>query len=120
MDAKELRIGNKVLAKTSTEPGNEWDVTTLDVIEIAMIESGALEAKPIPLTEDWLENLGFELGANGHKSIPAWKHPNLDIVLMRYDGIGIIGWTFQPPLDYVHQLQNLFLALTGKELEISA
>ncbi len=67
------------------------------------------ELEPIPLTEDWFVKFGFELSNVG----------------VRKDGCDLIDIGFMFHLDgygenreikYVHQLQNLYFALTQKEL----
>lgn len=107
----ELRIGNKVL---------------IDGVEniirggaIAAIETGYFKQKlePIPLTEKWLLKFGFdgltyddEL-INGVKISFEERHDGWAYQLgLEPDWLPAIG------IDYVHQLQNLYFALTGKEL----
>jgi hypothetical protein len=79
--------------------------------------------KPIHLTEDWLLKFGF-VGVQTDKeydryyrlgeievSIPFDKSPaNMSNVYK--------DWWLDTPLVYVHQLQNLYFALTGEELII--
>jgi hypothetical protein len=73
--------------------------------------------KPIPLTPDILERCGFEKGAgnpNYHK-----LHPPFFGVISEIDGAFRIGGLDYLGRDvkYLHQLQNLYFALTGEELE---
>jgi hypothetical protein len=58
--------------------------------------------KPIPLTEEWLVKL------------------NPDKLLLTKDEFGIFIWINGDKLyiKHVHQLQNLYFALTNRELEI--
>jgi hypothetical protein len=91
---------------------------------------GRNEAKyslqPIPLTSEILEKCGFEKRQeyNGlafkKNNFELWKGSNWEffnysVVTRNEDGIN------EPDIDvkYLHQLQNLYLALTGKELEIT-
>lgn len=77
----------------------------------------------IPLTEKILVKSGFEKGLNpfvgGEIYFSSPKHE----IAMQF-GIGnnlLIGPVRQPTnvsIKYVHQLQNLYYALTGKELKI--
>lgn len=89
--------------------------------------------KPIQLTEEWLDKFGFERG--GYDLIEVW-HPDND----RFSMVGYLdeenederylGWNYNHngtidecdssriEIKHVHQLQNLYFALTGKELEI--
>jgi hypothetical protein len=74
--------------------------------------------QPIPLTEEWLLNFGFEY----HHDTP---HPNkvfrklhtegfIDLEQIKHYYYG--GSFTSVECRYVHQLQNLYFALTGKEL----
>jgi hypothetical protein len=74
--------------------------------------------KPIPLTEDWLIKFGFikhdmgwfwiSWGTNGTEIIQ-WN-----ISYKQY--VFSLGKARFKTLEHVHQLQNLYFALTGKEL----
>jgi hypothetical protein len=128
MKASELRIGNYFKHSLFE-----------DYLEIQSIsESGLCSAKevnggfeiehtnPIPLTEEWLLKFGFK--QCGYEML-SWKHETL---LPSFD-LGGINWAdFDEPdyqfltykvgdeilrIDYVHQLQNLYFALTGEELK---
>lgn len=126
MKAEELRIGNFVeyfgkwiqidgikrlsSGKFSVEicekrpSGSSW-------CELAPIDSPSL--KPIPLTEEWLERLGFE-------KINEWVI--LDRFTLRKTYLGVFYKNEvvndYVRIDYIHQLQNLYYALTGAELTI--
>jgi hypothetical protein len=70
----------------------------------------------IPLTPEWLEWLGFEKQSESY--YVSNVHPDLhihgsDIFDLYKAGCGKIAST-----KYVHQLQNLYFALTGEELTI--
>jgi hypothetical protein len=75
--------------------------------------------KPIPLTPEIFYNSGFDekntkwrkLLKNGKVSIDM-SHYGQTTFAYCYGNHGVIG------LDYVHQLQNLYFALTGEELNI--
>jgi hypothetical protein len=109
MKASELRIGNYVyfedkLLKFDFEMGWNFDYI-----------------KPIPLTEEWLLKFGFEkkyqtfefkgLNIDGtvvHFSFDKWRS--------EYD-IENCDYTEVPSdIQHVHQLQNLYFALTNEEL----
>ena len=101
IEAKELGIGNvtdKGRVKSFYESG----------IHIGMGKTfGFNELKPILLTEEWLLKFGFSIFKNMYfiKGMQIWKCN--DLFLCNKNGIYI---------KYVHQLQNLYFALTGKEL----
>ena len=78
----------------------------------------AIAFEPIPLTEEWLLKFGF---VNGGKSDFDKKKLSIHLPSFYYTN----GRTFYNSwriMDYsvksVHQLQNLYFALTGEELEI--
>jgi len=108
MDVKELRRGNIIEYLYPHE--NEWGKLTVSVDEIVDFEDNQDSFKPIPLTEEWLIKFGFScvIGhgykKNGFKGkifgySTMWHHHSLRV-----------------EMKYVHQLQNLYFALTQKEL----
>ena len=77
---------------------------------------------PIPLTEEWLLKFGFgkseehEYGCNTHEIFGFYYdyHFNKFYLDTPNEQVCI------PFIKYVHQLQNLYFSLCGKELEINA
>jgi hypothetical protein len=125
INAQELRYGNKLLFiiddvvtfKNITnirEDGVFW----INVLE-DFIPQKNFQFKPIPLTEEWLLKLGLE-------KIGIWTFSlnlvgNLDLIYYLGEkgwSIGLKSYSDFSNLKYVHQLQNLYFALTGKELII--
>jgi len=120
MNANELRIGNKILF---AEDGTEFTVTDIlgngfnvkNEEENTWIEAEQFEG--ITLTEEWLLSFGF------YKSM-SWTYAielegNLKLVYYLGEkgwSIGFKSYSDFANLKYVHQLQNLYFALTGKEL----
>ncbi len=115
MKASELRIGNYY-----NQFGNAEKVSwsTLKTLEESTTEQ--LWCKPIPLTEEWLLKFGFEKKLNCSNMIYyilAGKclleynltHNIADIVKKVHLDLFI-------EIEYVHQLQNLYFALTNEEL----
>lgn len=119
MKTNELRIGNLILF---SEGGIEFIVDTISEkglnvhndIESIWIEIETFE--PIPLTEEWLLKFGFEIQHNTpFYSMVARK----DGFNLKVDITGNLFFSegyFNVQPKYVHQLQNLYFALTGKEL----
>ena len=116
MNAQELRIGNYIHGWFNTNEGIEQKAFPISGKVIQEIEEwGVHDYSPIPLTEDWL------IRASGKKDQLA---PYIDFgyfELTKADN----DWYFVEKegvrlcaIKYVHQLQNLYFALTGKELEI--
>lgn len=109
MDVKELRIGNSIY-------NGIGDVITVYPYLLYHYEDIQLEngnCKPIPLTEQWLEKFGFEnrgLTYSGNNFWDIQKYSNTNDFYIQ--DIEVMH------LKYVHQLQNLFHSLTGKELKV--
>lgn len=137
MKAKNFRIGNVVKYdnRIFTIHTIADEFPTLDTIEfgIGVVDWNNIE--PIKLNEDWLRGLGFE----GHdmdmwKVLPTGNELELHIDCVREGEFehacltqgrtdkGIPGkdykFAYLNDLKYVHELQNLFFALSGTELEI--
>ncbi len=76
--------------------------------------------EPIPLTEEWLLRFGFEKKENNWKCLCIcndwtylyWERlAGLELSVNKHS-------VMLPHIKYVHQLQNLYFALTNQELEI--
>ena len=109
MDSKELRIGNLI---------NDNSLYT-QVISDHLINDeyydGLKGCLPIPLTEEWLIKFGFE------ESEVFVKVFLLNQIPIGYGYAYRKGWQIMPEgieIKHVHQLQNLYFALTGEELTI--
>ncbi len=117
MNANELRTGNYILISTLQEDGdfkNELFSVNSTIIRDAEHYGSEWNAEPIPLTEEWLLKFGFEKINHRIDGIiykKAWLR--LTEVLMADWRGGYIG-----RIECVHQLQNLYFALTGEELTI--
>ncbi len=77
--------------------------------------------EPIPLTDEWLVKFGLDQG--GYDFYFWTKETPTGLFSINGDpesGYGVrYNNEIEPPLEYVHQLQNLYFALTGEELTIS-
>lgn len=105
MKASDLRIGNMV----KLMDGSVLTVSAIDIMQFTE------HFKPIPLTEEWLVKFGFEGG-----DIHYW-HPDSDYSIEKLGGAWEVYHSQNPSyygttVNYVHQLQNLYFALTGEEL----
>ena len=113
MTARELRIGNYVYDTKS-----EVNIINLEALTYICKEP-LNQVKPIPLTEEWLLRFGFiECSDNGEL-----KGNDRFFINSKLKGsIGLSPkFTYSltgTRLYYVHQLQNLYYALTGEELTI--
>jgi len=105
MRSTDLRIGNYNLFNSKLDRINDG----YDIDHVRDDKEGL--HKPIPLTEDWLLRLGKGKGnliINGlHEKGVLYFNSGADYI--EFDAKHI---------KYVHQLQNLYHALTGKELTI--
>jgi len=125
MEASELRIGNLV-----SHP--ELEISIVCIIQnncygvsnkkIDNTRVSYLKCQPIKLTEKWLLKFGFEKGVDNVYYIKSKQ-----MYLKIFEKIGhVIGsvdkysncFKISNDIKYVHQLQNLYFALTGKELTI--
>lgn len=125
MKANELRIGNLAeyhIEDELDERKEWWEVITIDSDDINWLEKEepeTIDYRPKPLTEEWLLKFGFEKDETYTNSI----NPFLDYIKgnlrisMPYFSLEFgDGGTME--LKHVHQLQNLYFALTGTELQI--
>ena len=118
MTANELRVGNyfnvlgrdRVLQGVSNTSANTV-LYTYYADFIGLLPIKLIHLKPIPLTEEWLLKFGFEKD-NGY-------YFNGSIIMIEFCDEGFheavidnTGISFK----HVHQLQNLYFALTQKEL----
>lgn len=110
--ANELRIGNFVYNP------NLKEFRCLDILDIRDFAEKRLylDFESIPLTEEWLIKFGFTEEVNS-QFVKFWRKNNITIY-HRYDLLPneFILSEFDVKIQYVHQLQNLYFTLTGKEL----
>jgi hypothetical protein len=104
MDAKEVRIGNLVY-------GAEKIVYKITSDLIHILESSPNWVNPIPLTKNELLKLGFIVSFGTTLVLRI----NNKGVLLVYD-LNNKTCNGLDTIKYVHQLQNLYFALTNKEL----
>lgn len=118
MKAQELRIGN-LIQDDSEKP---YKVSAYQLYTyIVNNHKWYAQANPIPLTEEWLEKFGFKV-VKGESSTIDLPDGFLEIETEFSYGINSTekahscGHWYSGELHYVHQLQNLYFALTGEEL----
>ena len=102
MKATELRIGSYAKDPYDRE------------IKLVSVEKDASMLRPIPLTEEWLLKFGF----NKFQNRKIWIRKRVRVYLHSKDGFCYGLSSSRTKIKYVHQLQNLYFALTGNELEI--
>lgn len=130
VDAKELRIGNFIFDKDKEliYP-NEGirEVSALDkeiCFHVRRDENGVSYSgntydriDPIPLTIEILEKCGFELESHDYKWFLLIDCPFkifYDLEQVCYDSL-----LLDVRIPYLHQLQNLYFALTGTEINLT-
>jgi len=110
MKTTELRVGNWV-------QDNDGDQDKVDLDILAHLIYYNIE--PIPFTEEWAERMEFTRVPDTNK----WRHGRLSIDFDRM----LVKWDYSIFRDHstqkeksfiVHDIQNLYFALTGEELEI--
>jgi hypothetical protein len=113
MKANELRIGNLVLDYGIITEINGFLITRLE--EINRQHKIVVNISPIPLTEEWMTKLGFSLKEDNQENEYFEKgHVKLIFFRNSHKTFHVI---FGTDIYHVHQLQNLYFALTGEELQ---
>ena len=128
IEAKELRIGNlvnyeqkthRIIGINQTECESIWvnSKTHLDVYTHKYSQT-----EPIPITEEWLLKFGFTEYADYYIYLHDFQ--NQSIIVKFFAGSWVFYQGFLNDFNeltgvkYIHQLQNLYFALTGQQLEI--
>ena len=118
MNPRELQIGNYVnpyddfITQVTgiTNTGKIWLVDNPTHEECAWKKD---KIKPVLLTEEWLVKFGFE--KDGHNFKMKGYTFNLKTGNLWWHNKNLISLK---SITFVHQLQNLYFALTGEELTI--
>lgn len=105
--ANELRIGNLV-----NRQGSELIVNGCDIKWFQEDSYNGLE--PIPLTEEILLKCGFKLAIDENIYT---LHDTIELTQTDYgNSFYFMGNFIKSDIKHLHQLQNLYFALTGEEL----
>jgi hypothetical protein len=118
MKINELRIGNLLVVDDDivtevTVIGEDYLGTT-KTIGFINIE----KFSPIILTPEILEKCGFNVTSKGFYVHPNWYNISLKFMRGTYNLRCNFMDIIANNIDYLHQLQNLYFALTGEELLI--
>ena len=113
----EIRLGNKIL--------HEGKIYTVDAKMMYAFFTGKTDYdidnfEAIPLTEEWLLKLGFKKNAE-YKYFVKEIRPSKEFILdfsTQSNNWFLCDTDVDTNIKYVHQLQNLYFALTEKELEL--
>jgi len=119
MNIAELRIGNFI--QTDGKVKKITGVITYGVyFSCGYCPNVKGLIKPIPITEEWLIKFGFDVNSFGFATKNNFQtgHITKDENYQFEFSVGMIGKWFLKDILSVHQLQNIFHALTGEELTI--
>ena len=121
MKANELRVGNWV--------SRDGEIYQASSPTITALENGYFNVEPVIISTEWLTKFGFEYINKGDNDYILYTDPNHDYYLQMDVRKGGDRWaildntvneltTFaMVDIVHVHQLQNLYFALTGEELK---
>lgn len=113
LKAKELRQGNLFIDKYSKQIIPVLEILRSGNIVFDFECMGVWQAEPIPLTEEWLLKFGFE-----HREF-SFDKGSFFLSKRRFKNEYLYqAHTHRFQVKYVHQLQNLYFALTSEELNI--
>ena len=129
MKATELRIGNYHLYHIvdKYDERGEWDeVSQIDAEDFRILGNfDCPEYKPIPLDEEWLQKLGYcrydervDYFYDGNFRTRIDLH-KCEFKFYSFCEVSNEQW-YLLTVQYVHQLQNIYFALTGEELIVSS
>jgi hypothetical protein len=109
MKTTELRIGNLVLSKGVPVQIEEimWET-----VRYCFGEFPIDYIQPVPITEEWLLRFGFEF-----RVVYGNNFWTLNNILIFEDKNGNFEYSVGLKIQSIHQLQNLYFALTNKELQ---
>lgn len=128
MKANELRVGNYYTTGIEVKGSREAKLNLMDdrmvqlTLDHLLVLSGIPEwlfaIHPIPLTEEWLKKFGLknEITLDEDQEEHAvWRLGNFILIDEWNSGHYTPHEDSTYRIEYVHQLQNLYFALTGKE-----
>lgn len=129
IQAKELRIGNLISVKDENDVWNPKEATTRDIFNLLSAHDIVKACyEPIPITEELLLKFGFEkVSVAGWVSMGENYYRIGEFVIETKERLGFsYEWhkkfkdsaKYVTVFKYVHELQNLHFALTGKELQL--
>lgn len=125
MTTQELRIGNWVKKTTTNNDGIAHEVKVVGILNsqnIIGIPTGTglfhttfkmKVIEPIPITQEWLDRFGIKPYSS---PVCAGVYGNGKVWVEAVTGSHCVDNDILEHIKYVHQLQNLYYALTNKEL----
>lgn len=112
MKIKELRLGNKI----SIFAPEMNEIITVSEITETLVNNlhGENELIPIEITKQWFYQLGFNTNTDEGDEL---TKNGFDVIELNSGNFELLNHGFPVKIEYVHQLQNLYFALTGNELD---
>ncbi len=117
----ELRCGNIILQHFEDGEGTTLDVTSRTIFDCQVNPTGKFTYTGVPITDKLLLGCGFR--DTGSYLWTNYAGNNQLFVIGQYNGdfndmrLWINNGTYGKPIQYFHQLQNIFYAITGEELK---
>lgn len=116
----ELRPGNAILWRGGHAPDWVWIEAEFDTSDYDLLKTRSHCFKPVPITEERLLKLGFKY-RKYLKDFYIKRGQQGEIIIIQNNTVYLCESNgrrkFIVRLEYMHQLQNLYFALTLKELE---
>lgn len=127
IDAKSLRIGNyfydrggKILKLEFWDgPGKMAQNNVIGGITFHPLTEYTEHANPIPLSGDILIKAGFTKASASPDSVFSINYDGKALIGYWLDGVVNVGEFAPKNIKYLHEIQNLYYALTGTELTIN-
>jgi hypothetical protein len=119
MKAQDLRVGNWV--EFIDFPAKYFTKVTPKILSIINDYPKNHTWFSVPLTPEIVEKCGFDKEEVTADHGAIWRNNGFHIASHHsYKGFRLLGFHNKSvPILYLHQLQNLFFALTGEELEVN-
>lgn len=119
MKETDVRIGNLIYEKWNGEQEKREQVVTIAVL--AAMKSGKLFAyEGIPVTNKWFTENGWSFEDNGDHGYYIKEVGEWGVFTVDADGSGFQISSFQnticTKIEFIHELQNFYFTIVGKEL----
>lgn len=114
----DFRVGNLVhyrIQDDEDEKNDYFEVSEIDVSDLSLLSSVIdYDYQPILISEEWLLKFGFI--SNSYQD--RYENEVIHIEINNIRNPTELWIDRMPHIKYIHQLQNLYHALTGSELQI--
>ena len=115
----DLRIGNHYNWRGGDAPDGGYDIV-FEIKDFVDFEKHPYRFRRIPLTEEWLLKFGFYKSIENAGNLECYKKGSITVAkwINNKWQVWIDSKDLRKSPQYIHQLQDLYHALTGEELEI--